>query len=183
MYEYYITVNSLNVKKTFVISDILAKHRKSYSVDGCLSVKPQSQRVNFDLTDAWGGIVDHFDEEHKQMLNKKQTTVQCFTLYSLMLAVGRTHIDYLSLDIEGPELKVLSTIPFDKLTIDVISVEYRVAGKTIYEALTNEKLKKIRTFFQKLTNYKEIGILPWLMNLKELNKRNGNGIDVVFARI
>jgi len=45
--------------------------------------------------------------------------VECFSLYSLLLAVNQTVVDYLSLDMEGVELKVLEYIPFDKLTIKV----------------------------------------------------------------
>ena len=52
-------------------------------------------------------------------------TVYCLPLYSLMLALNQRHIDYLSLDVEGLELSILQTIPFDKLDISVITVEYK----------------------------------------------------------
>ena len=45
--------------------------------------------------------------------------VQCFPLYSILLAVNRTRIDFLSLDIEGSELDVLNTIPWHKVDIQV----------------------------------------------------------------
>jgi hypothetical protein len=45
--------------------------------------------------------------------------VQCFPFYSVLLAIGRTQIDYFSLDIEGHELKVLKTIPWHKVDIKV----------------------------------------------------------------
>jgi len=35
-----------------------------------------------------------------------------------------TKIDYFSLDVEGAELGVLETVPFDKLHIKVLSVEF-----------------------------------------------------------
>ncbi len=41
-----------------------------------------------------------------------------------MKALDATTIDYLSLDVEGFELKILKTIPYDVLNIKVISVEY-----------------------------------------------------------
>lgn len=50
--------------------------------------------------------------------------VYCFPLYSVLLALNQTHIDYFSLDVEGFELDILKTIPFDKLDISVFSVEY-----------------------------------------------------------
>ena len=41
-----------------------------------------------------------------------------------MLALNRSHVDYWSLDVEGVELDVLKTVPFNRLDISVISVEY-----------------------------------------------------------
>ena len=45
--------------------------------------------------------------------------LQCFPLYSILLAVGQTTIDLFSLDVEGFELDVLQTIPWDKVDIKV----------------------------------------------------------------
>jgi hypothetical protein len=38
-------------------------------------------------------------------------------------------VDYFSLDIEGPELEVLETIPWDKVDISAISVETEFYGE------------------------------------------------------
>ena len=46
-------------------------------------------------------------------------TVQCFPLYSILLAVGRTTVDIFSLYVEGHELRILQTIPWHKLNIKV----------------------------------------------------------------
>ena len=46
-------------------------------------------------------------------------SVQCFPLYSILLAVNRTSIDYLSLDVEGHELRILKTVPWYKLNVKV----------------------------------------------------------------
>jgi hypothetical protein len=46
--------------------------------------------------------------------------VQCFPFFTLLLALNKTTIDYLSLDIEGSELDVLRTVPFGKLDITVV---------------------------------------------------------------
>ena len=48
----------------------------------------------------------------------------CVPFYSLMLALNRTKIDYFSLDVEGFEVPILKTIPFDQLDISVLTVEY-----------------------------------------------------------
>jgi len=45
--------------------------------------------------------------------------VQCFPLFTFLLAINRTTIDYLSLDVEGGELDVLYTVPFHRVNIKV----------------------------------------------------------------
>ena len=46
--------------------------------------------------------------------------MQCFPLYSILLAIGKTDIDYFSLDVEGSEYKILKTIPWHKVDIKVL---------------------------------------------------------------
>ena len=55
--------------------------------------------------------------------HKDEVKVQCFPLYSILLSLNQTNVDYFSLDIEGDELQVLKTIPFDKLNIKIMTVE------------------------------------------------------------
>ena len=44
----------------------------------------------------------------------------CFPLVTILSAVGMTHVDYFSLDIQGMDFKVLKTFPFDdSFVIDV----------------------------------------------------------------
>jgi FkbM family methyltransferase len=54
---------------------------------------------------------------------RSKYTVQAYPLYSLILAMGITHIDFLSLDVEGAELDVLNTVPWDKVDIELVMVE------------------------------------------------------------
>lgn len=49
----------------------------------------------------------------------------CFPVETLLLALNRTHVDYFSLDVEGLEMEILESIPWDRLNIMVLSVEYR----------------------------------------------------------
>ncbi len=49
--------------------------------------------------------------------------VQCFPLYSILLAVDRTEIDYFGLDVEGSEYKILKTIPWHKVEIKVYNAK------------------------------------------------------------
>ena len=49
----------------------------------------------------------------------------CFPFLTIMRALNKTKIDYLSLDVEGWELPILRTIPFDKIDISVVTVEVK----------------------------------------------------------
>lgn len=59
-------------------------------------------------------ISDGAEKEKSSVVN-----VQCFPFYTYLLALNITVIDYFSLDVEGSELNVLKTIPFDKINIKV----------------------------------------------------------------
>ena len=47
------------------------------------------------------------------------TKVTCLPLYTILLAVGNPTVDFFSLDVEGAELEILKTIPWDKVNINV----------------------------------------------------------------
>lgn len=45
--------------------------------------------------------------------------VQCVPLYTVVRALGRTHVDFLSLDVEHAEMGILDTIPWGTLSFTV----------------------------------------------------------------
>ena len=56
---------------------------------------------------------------------RKGADVRCFPLSSILQAVGIQHVDFFSLDVEGAELQILKTLPFDStLDIDVSSKNF-----------------------------------------------------------
>ena len=54
-----------------------------------------------------------------------------------MAAAGNVTVNYLSLDIEGAELQVLRTLPWDKVDIEVMTVETAHAGE-VFPGSTDE---------------------------------------------
>ena len=76
-----------------------------------------------------------------RLSNSSGKSVQCFPVYSLLLALNRTTVDYFSLDVEGSELQVLKTIPFDKVDIKVLTVEFvhSAGGKKTLEEFMSQK--------------------------------------------
>lgn len=86
----------------------------------------------------------------------KSRTVKCFSLEDLLAnTVQTTHIDYFSLDVEGAEMHLLQSFDFNKLTIDVFTIEMQ------------ENADEIRNFMKE-HGYKEV-------------KKN-LGVDSVFVR-
>ena len=43
----------------------------------------------------------------------------CLPLYSILLSIGNPTVDYFSLDVEGAEMGILESIPWDKVDIRV----------------------------------------------------------------
>ncbi|KAJ9583010.1 hypothetical protein L9F63_022626, partial [Diploptera punctata] len=116
---------------------IVTKNRKAYVSPTCLSIKPHPMMVSFKQSFNVGKI-SKYHPGHKET---GYVDVQCFPLYSYLLALNRTTIDYFSLDVEGNELEVLKTIPFEKLDIRTMSVEFihGVEGKdTLQKFVENQ---------------------------------------------
>ncbi|KAK7071150.1 hypothetical protein SK128_009760 [Halocaridina rubra] len=54
---------------------------------------------------------------------KPVITVQTLPLYSILKALNVTVVDFLSLDIEGYEVKILKTLPWDKVKFRLMCIE------------------------------------------------------------
>ena len=101
-------------------SNVVAKRKGSYAINSCLSTTNKTMKVYFDMNNLFGKITE-----------KKAAQVQCFPLFSILQAIGVDTIDYFSLDVEGPELEILKTIPWNKIRINVLTIEYRILNPGI----------------------------------------------------
>ena len=73
---------------------------------------------------------DPNNPNHKlRNVHRRTVLMQCFPLYSILLALDNPTVDYFSLDIEGAEYPVLKTIPFDKVDIKMMGIEFVHMGK------------------------------------------------------
>ena len=73
--------------------------------------------------------------------------IPCFTFSSIMDAFGLTSLDYFSLDVEGAELAILKTIPFDKYRIEFFSIEYKHSqggSKTLTAFMTSQNYELVK---------------------------------------
>ena len=70
--------------------------------------------------------------------------VICFPLFGVLKALNVTKVDYFSLDVEGAEMDVLRTIPFDDLDI---TVEYcLLQNKSFFKLHKNFRHYQWNTF-------------------------------------
>ncbi|XP_057372133.1 protein Star-like isoform X2 [Daphnia carinata] len=119
-------------------SKLLKRNRKAFSSPVCLSTKPYAMEVIYNGSISSGSFIIDQKENDGLAPNDGGSaatnsdsegiyTAQCFPLYSLLLAVGRTHVDYFSLDVEGSEYKILKTIPWHKVYMQTLTVEWNHA--------------------------------------------------------
>lgn len=100
----------------------LRRHNRarSQAIHACLSSTPYPKEVTLhqDLESVKINSIHsgNFDDDWFN------TRVKCFPLFSLILAMNVTNIDYFSLNTGGSELQVLETVPFDRVKIEIIEV-------------------------------------------------------------
>ncbi|KAL1117248.1 hypothetical protein AAG570_004574 [Ranatra chinensis] len=120
-FERYLDWNGLLIEADPLnFAQMMEKNRKAWLSPTCLSIKSYPEIVSFEQNQNMGKISDNA----AGIQIPGHVDVQCFPLYTYMLALNLTHVDYFSLDVEGNELDVLETIPFDKVNIETLSVEF-----------------------------------------------------------
>ena len=94
-------------------------------VPACLSTEKETMYVTFAAQGHVGHIAKSDEQKNSLAANSQKETqetfvnVTCLPLFSILMALDNPRIDYFSLDVEGSELAILKTIPFDKVNIMV----------------------------------------------------------------
>lgn len=136
---------------------------KSQAIHACLSPTPYPKEVSLLLhktlitTTENLQITFHQEERdgvkinsvHSNLIDDPSwfTRVKCFPLYSLLLAINKTNIDFLSLESGGTELQILETIPFDRVNINIIDV-HLYTNENEKESIKKFLAKKSYNFVQ-----------------------------------
>lgn len=139
-----------------MFQNLIKTERNVHAYHGCLSPNTYPQILRFRESEFLGGLAENYETGRKKAMEQAggtEVTVECVPLYSLLMALEVTHIDYFSLDTEGSELDILKTIPFNKIQIDVLSVEWIIWGASKEEQLG--KKNKLKEFMAKTTLYEE----------------------------
>jgi hypothetical protein len=96
------------------------------------------------------GFLEYLSPEHINRINYElnknndtyeDITVKTMTLESILKENNVKHIDYLSIDTEGNEIRVLESINFNDVFIKVISAENNENSNDVREFLTSKGFK------------------------------------------
>ncbi|ESN99713.1 hypothetical protein HELRODRAFT_176473 [Helobdella robusta] len=121
----------------FFYTQLMGKNRNSWSINACLGSDNYVSQMTFN--DEAGGTGRIVDKNLKSKFTQSSiNSVPCFPLQTLLLALNRSHVDYFSLDVEGFEVPILKSFPFDEISISTLSVEYGHGVKTEYTDLMNK---------------------------------------------
>ncbi|XP_064119121.1 protein Star-like [Macrobrachium nipponense] len=88
------------------------KNRKAYSIHAALAVTTFASEVTLDA-----------DIGYSNRLSSHVVTVKGIPLFSILRVLNVEVVDFLSLDIESFEVKVLKTLPWDKIKFRLMCIE------------------------------------------------------------
>lgn len=121
----------LLIEPSSKFNTLIQRNRRAKCLNVCLATKPFPHEVDFLDCDEIGGIKGEIKGWAAEKVSTTATIIKatCIPLYTILSAVGNPTVDYFSLDIEGVELAVLKTIPWDNVDIKVLSIQVGENGR------------------------------------------------------
>lgn len=113
----------------------LTKNRKCYCEQVCITnsfSKKRFLKCSGYMLEMYSGLMDEFDPRHIERIDceieiyggkKEIIWIECAPFKAILRKYNISHVDFLSIDIEGGEKSALETIDFDAVKIDIIVVE------------------------------------------------------------
>ena len=112
------------------------------------------------------GLTENLDPKHREMIENNNKATK--TIRVPVRHLGRileeheiTHVDYCSIDTEGSELKALSSVDFDRVSIDAITIEVHRGGPVIDAFFAESGFTHVRDF----ADYERLYVRPSLVRL------------------
>ena len=125
----------INIEPIKSVYDLLVKNRNRCININC-AIDEKDGKSNFILNEGYtemlSGLEKYYDERHLERLQRELETmsgkstiveVSTFRLDTILNMCSVSHINYLSIDVEGAEYGVVKSINFDNVFIDVIGFE------------------------------------------------------------
>lgn len=116
------------------IFEKLDKTRNCIKINAGVAEKESIEKFTFvdGPSHMLSGMSKEYNDVHKQRIERevkslggsiKEVEVKCVVLNDILEQYGMYDIDYLSIDTEGNEMKILQSIDFNKFNIKVMTVE------------------------------------------------------------
>lgn len=112
----------------------LIKNRKGHCINKC--AYSHDGEVDFNLNNGYSemlsGVRDCYDDRHYKRLESEQSQLggetqvikcRCCKLTDELLSLNITHVDFMSIDVEGGELKVLEGLDLKAIDVRVLLIE------------------------------------------------------------
>lgn len=147
--------------------------RNAWRLCACISDKTNEVFVQ---SDVYSGLHDSYNKHVSAKERKGNVIVPCFNLQTVLNKIGRNHINYFSLDIEGGEIAFLETIKdalrSREIVVDIWTIEYAVYKGESEEYRRN--LENYRNYFEEVGGYLEHSELGGA-------RKEGLYLDIVFV--
>ena len=142
-FEKYNNWTGINVEPIKSLYDQLIINRPNSININCAICNSHGYKdflCNKGYTELISGLKDTFDERHLNRLNKENSEygstaeiikVETKQLKTIFEENYITHVNYLSIDVEGAEFEVIKSIDFDKVFIDIIGFENNYCDNSI----------------------------------------------------
>lgn len=112
----------------------LRENRRCHLVEGCISNNSGTKKfLKIEgYSEMLSGLVNNYDDKHLERIEneliqhggrKEEIKVKTYTVNELTNQFRIYHIDYCSIDVEGSEFEILQAIDFERINIDVLTVE------------------------------------------------------------
>lgn len=140
----------------FTFQQMVDKDRSCYMINACIS--RDVPKMQFKIAGGITSAVDLMSQGHgnriKNQINQygrfktwegsgKVVDTTCHALSQILQQLGTFSIDYFSLDVEGAELFILQSLDWDKLSIDILTIEVQENRAKIHDFMVSKGYKRI----------------------------------------
>lgn len=99
----------------------------------------------------YSGLVDNYDERHRQFINNyaqggQRLKVKVRRLGDILDESGIRCIDYMSIDTEGSEIKIIRSLDWTRFDVDVVSIENNYQDQAIVDHMAAVGYDRVHVF-------------------------------------
>ena len=127
-----------------------SKNRNAYLLNACIA-RDKPTITKFRIHGGYTGRFEKLGFLNQLRINKLSGTnvaklgyFPCFSLKTILKAIGVSHVDFFSLDVEGGELDVLKSINFTEFDIETFCIERGGQSRQVTSLLERKGYKTVK---------------------------------------